>query len=89
MNSRLTPVRAVARIKQLHNTDMTAASLSAWIKTGRCPFGEYLRRDGSSRGIYLIFQDRMDAYFTARSGLPQRASDNTYMTPPTGMYARY
>ena len=54
--SRLTPTIAAPKL------GMTAAALMAWIRTSECPFGIYLKQEGNSRGEYIIFETRMEAY---------------------------
>lgn len=44
---------------------MTAASLMAWIRSDTCPFGIYLKKEGNSRGEYIIFKKRMEAFINA------------------------
>lgn len=56
---RLTPTIAAPKL------GMTAAQLMAWIRTEKCPFGIYLKREGNSRGEYIMFEKRMEAYINA------------------------
>lgn len=56
---RLTPTVAAPRL------NMTAAQLMAWIRTEKCPFGIYLKKEGNRRGEYIIFETRMEAYLNA------------------------
>ncbi|GHV09534.1 hypothetical protein FACS1894217_14000 [Clostridia bacterium] len=78
MQERLTPQRAAELIQSRYKTHITPQALSAWIKTGRCTFGEYLRKQGGQRGMFLIFPDRLDEYFRLVGGLAQRPIDLMY-----------
>jgi len=80
MQGNLTPQRAAEYIQQHYHMQITAPALSAWIKTGRCPFGEYLRRKGCVRGMYLIFPDRMDEYFQPKGQMMQQPADRRYFS---------
>ncbi len=40
-------------------------ALEAWIRSGKCPFGEYIRQEGKSVGRYIIFDSRLRAYLGA------------------------
>lgn len=80
MQEKMTPKRAAQYIQQRYNTPITAAALSAWIRTGRCPFGEYLRKKGSTRGMYLIFQNRLDEYFRPSGNIQQRTEHQIYVS---------
>ncbi|GHU89350.1 hypothetical protein FACS1894202_07340 [Clostridia bacterium] len=74
MNERLTPQRAAQLIHSRYNMHITPLSLGAWIS----PFGEYIRKKGGQRGMYLIFPERLDEYFRPLRGLSQRPLDMMY-----------
>jgi hypothetical protein len=39
--------------------------LEAWIRSGKCPFGEYIREEGKSIGSFYIHPGRFAAYHNA------------------------
>lgn len=55
------------------SVDMTRNELEAWIRQGNCPFGVYIRREGSHRGAYKVFPKRLKAYVDAQDMQPQIA----------------
>lgn len=44
---------------------MARPALEAWIRSGNCPFGTYIKQDGKSSGRYVIFPQRLLAYLNA------------------------
>lgn len=53
---RLTPTIAAPKL------GMSAAALMAWIRTEKCPFGIYLKKEGNRRGEYIMFEKRMQVF---------------------------
>ncbi|MDR0325093.1 MAG: hypothetical protein LBI19_03235 [Oscillospiraceae bacterium] len=41
---------------------MDRRRLEVWIKSGKCPFGEYIREDGREKGSYYINRTRLERY---------------------------
>jgi hypothetical protein len=49
---------------------MNRASLEAWIRSGKCPFGVYVKKDGREKGHFYIYRARLNAYITASDMRP-------------------
>ena len=53
---RLTPSDIAPRL------EMSRMEVEALIRTGKCPLGEYIIRDGCERGHYHIVRERYERY---------------------------
>ena len=65
----LSVLQAIDVMEQEYNCSMTAGSLRAWLRCGKCPFGVYIRDDGKTQGRYVVFRQRMDEYFRPKHGV--------------------
>ena len=65
-SKRLTVSEAVRYINETYNEYITTHILRAWVRSGKCPFGEYIRRIDNQKGIILLFRQRLDEYFINR-----------------------
>ncbi|GHU89359.1 hypothetical protein FACS1894202_07370 [Clostridia bacterium] len=66
--NKLNSSTAAALIRERYGEHMTTESLKAWLRSGRCPFGEYVIKRGKKRGGFLFSRERMDAYYRPRYG---------------------
>lgn len=76
---RLSIPQAVALISEEFGEHITQASLQAWVRSGRCPFGEYIRKPGTSRGQYLLFRERIRKYFKPSHDIGRAVVDRLYI----------
>ena len=76
---RLTPSEAVRFIIEQYGEQLTETSLKAWMRSGRCPFGEYVRKPGNQRGQFLIFRERIDRYFRPQHDIGRALVDKVYI----------
>ena len=83
----LTATQAVEIIRTQYGEDIARQSLEAWLRSGRCPFGEYIRNPGSQRGHYLIFRSRMEFYFKPQHDIGRALVDRVYFRAEGGEIA--
>lgn len=43
---------------------MARVFLESWLRSGKCPFGVYIRQPGKERGAYAIFPARLEVYLS-------------------------
>ncbi len=44
--------------------------LIAWLRSGKCPFGAYIKDENKERGSFYINRERLTAYITAADMRP-------------------
>ncbi len=49
---------------------MDRETLSYWIRSGKCPFGEYIKGEDREKGAYYINRTRLDSYIHAEDMHP-------------------
>ncbi len=50
--------------ERLPDYKMARPLLEAWIRSGKCPFGQYVRQEGKERGTYIIFPERLKVFLS-------------------------
>lgn len=53
------PFTEVAKALHIKND-----TLMAWIQRGDCPFGTYVKKEGKTRGHYIIIRARFEKYMS-------------------------
>ena len=56
LSKSITPLQAAPKI------GMAQKALEQWLRTGKCPFGIYLKKEDKQRGEYIIFETRLKAF---------------------------
>ena len=62
-------LQAIEVMEKEYFSVMTKGSLVAWIRSGNCPFGAYIRKEGKTKGHYVVFRRRMEEYFNPKHGV--------------------
>lgn len=75
----LSVAQAVKVINEEYGEHITRASLMAWLRSGRCPFGEYIHNTGKSKGAYFLFRGRMEEYFKPKHDVGRAVVDGLYI----------
>ena len=65
----LSVLQALDVMQKEYAAVMTKGSLVAWIRCGKCPFGAYIKKEGKTKGSYVVFRRRMEEYFNPKYGV--------------------
>jgi hypothetical protein len=60
----MTKTRSVTCSEAAEMLGMDKNIMSRWVRTGRCPFAEYITDGSKSRGHYFIHRARLERYIT-------------------------